>query len=728
MMPENLIMTKAQKGSEDSQKKRYDKWFCFPLLFTGVSALIILFSLVKFWVSSESFNFQEYSVLSDSAAHTVKTSLSNSKDPSDLSQVLFVIHEKYHQIDNMAIILQDDRGVFAVNSVLKEFPLPFDTEKKLSEYLSRSHVKSVFVKERSNVFLIFFVPIDFPDTAPAGYLACRFQIEEPFSLILLGALIVFWIFSFALLFIYYRYNRIVLNRLLGDREKSRIKARDQAIFLETLINTIPVPIFYKDYNGVYRGCNYEYARSIVGTSPDEIIGHNIEELPDLYPTDLVEKIRCLDRELLENPGVQCYESEVLCADGQRREFKFNKATFGDEDDCVYGIVGVMLDITRQKNIEKDLRRSEYLAHCLINANRDVALLIDCQGRILAANQVLADIVKIDPRHIKGQSLYDLYPTNVLEIYLHNIRKTIDSKSPREFPVWSNNRCFQILLYPVFDITSNEVESLAIFGRDITDHIGQMEELKRNEETTRALLNAPDELAALIDRDSNVLLINDAGAELLKVKPDEIIGTCLHYLMPPEVSDYRCERLETVIETGQPVRFQDSMYERWYENRIYPVIDEFNKVSCLALYSRDITEKMELEEDNIRLKYILDSAPDIIVFFQYDGLITYLNKKARENLDIKVGDNFFSYSDCSYYLEEDFNLIQNTGIPIAREKGEWVAEVTIKDKSGKDIKGIQIIKVDNVELGQHDNMVSIIRDHPLAKTYEKHTGNSAKQTV
>ncbi len=66
-------------------------------------------------------------------------------------------------------------------------------------------------------------------------------------------------------------------RLVGAHtditEMKRIEAsvRDQVAFLSTLLDTIPSPIYYKDAEGVYLGCNRAFA-AIHGRTVEEVVG------------------------------------------------------------------------------------------------------------------------------------------------------------------------------------------------------------------------------------------------------------------------------------------------------------------------------------------------------------------------------------------------------------------------------------------------------------------------
>ena len=55
-------------------------------------------------------------------------------------------------------------------------------------------------------------------------------------------------------------------------------------FLKLLINTIPLPLFFKDVKGRYQGCNDAFA-DLMGRSREEIVGRTVF---DLAPPEVAE--------------------------------------------------------------------------------------------------------------------------------------------------------------------------------------------------------------------------------------------------------------------------------------------------------------------------------------------------------------------------------------------------------------------------------------------------------
>ncbi|HEY6837513.1 MAG TPA: EAL domain-containing protein, partial [Geobacteraceae bacterium] len=124
--------------------------------------------------------------------------------------------------------------------------------------------------------------------------------------------------------------------------------------LQTIIDSIPAPLFFKDQEGRYRGCNKAFEEAM-GLPRERITGKTVY---DVAPSELAEVYHRADLELMARQGTQVYETTVLFADGRKRDIMFHKAVYPDETGVAAGLVGTMLDITDRKRSEEDVREKE----------------------------------------------------------------------------------------------------------------------------------------------------------------------------------------------------------------------------------------------------------------------------------------------------------------------------------------------------------------------------------
>jgi PAS domain S-box-containing protein len=161
-------------------------------------------------------------------------------------------------------------------------------------------------------------------------------------------------------------------RLERDRKEAARQQAEEALaahleFLRLLLDTIPNPIFFKDAQGAYLGCNKAF-EDFLGVTRQEIVGKSVY---DLSPRELADEYHRMDLAAFEATGTQVYESQVQAADGARRHVVFHKATFPDPAGDVGGLVGIITDITDLKQAEAELRQSEQRFRLMAETIQDV---------------------------------------------------------------------------------------------------------------------------------------------------------------------------------------------------------------------------------------------------------------------------------------------------------------------------------------------------------------------
>lgn len=120
--------------------------------------------------------------------------------------------------------------------------------------------------------------------------------------------------------------------------------------VQSVLDALPVPVFFKDRKGVYQGCNKAFTE-IMGKRPDELLGMTVF---DLSPHDLAQVYFDADESLMASGGEQRYEAQIQIPSGERRDVMFYKAVLRDAQGQVTGLVGTLLDITERKALEMRL--------------------------------------------------------------------------------------------------------------------------------------------------------------------------------------------------------------------------------------------------------------------------------------------------------------------------------------------------------------------------------------
>jgi PAS domain S-box-containing protein len=274
-----------------------------------------------------------------------------------------------------------------------------------------------------------------------------------------------------------------------ERKVAEKKEREQAAFVQTILDTVPAPIFYKDAAGLYLGCNTAFEHYI-GKSRTNVVGKSVF---DLAPPDLAQIYYNADRELLHQGGTQSYETQVVFADGSRHDVLFSKAVFYREDGAANGLVGAILDITERKQAELALAESESrykkLFHefeTIFNGIPDSLTVWSSDMRVLWANRSSSG----NHEQIAGKNCQELCTINFTQDDACEVRRSFTTGTIAEgVHKTQDGRTWGVKAFPLRN-AAGAVDRVIRLASDLTERMVLREEAAR-----AAHLAALGELAA-----------------------------------------------------------------------------------------------------------------------------------------------------------------------------------------------------------------------------------------
>lgn len=235
--------------------------------------------------------------------------------------------------------------------------------------------------------------------------------------------------------------------------------------LETIIDSIPIPVFYKDIDGRYLGCNKAFS-DFLGKPKNEIVGKTVH---DMGPKEIADKYQEKDEELFNNPGrPQVYEWKVMTRDGELRCVIFSKSTFTDPEDNVAGLIGMISDITERVKAEEEIRNLAKFPQ----ENPSPVLRIGQDGTVLYTNVAGKSLLKTFGCDIGRATPPEWRPW---------VAEAMGSPSPVQHELDHEGRIFSFAMAPV-----KEGGYVNWYGTDITDRKQAEEALRESE---RRLISA-----------------------------------------------------------------------------------------------------------------------------------------------------------------------------------------------------------------------------------------------
>jgi PAS domain S-box-containing protein len=141
---------------------------------------------------------------------------------------------------------------------------------------------------------------------------------------------------------------------ITERRRNEAEIRRQQALIGSLLDSIPDPIFFKDLEGVYMGCNPAFAE-YVGRTKEEIVGSTDYEI---FDRAVAYGIRLDDRSMLDQLQPRHIDEWITYPDGRRAlQDTLKTPYYGPSGDLV-GILGISRDITARKLAEDDRHEME----------------------------------------------------------------------------------------------------------------------------------------------------------------------------------------------------------------------------------------------------------------------------------------------------------------------------------------------------------------------------------
>ncbi|MBF0528567.1 MAG: PAS domain S-box protein [Deltaproteobacteria bacterium] len=227
-------------------------------------------------------------------------------------------------------------------------------------------------------------------------------------------------------------GRRASNRDITELKQTMDALNDSGVFLYTLLNAIPIPVFYKDTDGRYIGVNKSF-EEFCGLSNKEVVGKTVF---DIFPKELALVYYAKDNELFHLAGTQVLETQLKDGNGIIHDVVFHKATFTDPQGQISGLIGATIDITERKKAEKELReKSEELELFFSNAI-DLLCIADTDGCFRRLNVEWEKTLGFRLAELEGRRLLDFVHPDDLAGTLETLAKLGKGQEILNF----TNRC------------------------------------------------------------------------------------------------------------------------------------------------------------------------------------------------------------------------------------------------------------------------------------------------
>jgi PAS domain S-box-containing protein len=409
-------------------------------------------------------------------------------------------------------------------------------------------------------------------------------------------------------------------RDITEQKRAEEVRREHARFLQTMIDSLPTPVFYKDTEGRYLGCNKAF-EILLGKSRQAIMGR---ALSDLIAPEGAEFNAQMDNRLLQAGGNQTYEYYLITADGAYREAIFSKAVFLNADGSLGGIIGTIIDITERKQTEAALRESEQRYRMLAENIIDVIWTTDLDIRLTYISPSVKRQRGYGPEELLGKTPEEtMTPASALTVrsaLRDLLARACDSSEESFAPARYEVEAFRkdgATFFAEVEITLlldplGQASGVLGVTRDISARKQAEQALLESERQFREVLENVNLIAVTLDLQGRIIFCNDFLLQLTGYDRREVIGKdWFEQFVPPETREVLRVTFDGKVPDGLfPSPYEGDVLTRAGDRHIIswsntPLRDPRGEITGVTSIGEDITERKRAEAEIRRLNEELE---------------------------------------------------------------------------------------------------------------------------
>ncbi|MGR8929271.1 MAG: bifunctional diguanylate cyclase/phosphodiesterase [Gammaproteobacteria bacterium] len=475
---------------------------------------------------------------------------------------------------------------------------------------------------------------------------------------------------------------------LTDQIKANKALSDSNILLQTILETLPLRVFWKDRTSHYLGGNHLFARDAGLETVEELLNKTDDELGWW---EQAAAYQANDKRVIETGQAIVNSEEPRSApNGQTSWLRFSKLPLRNSEKKIIGVLGVYEDISMRKRIDDQLLWRTTFLETLLEATPDGIVAVDVVGNKLLQNQRLVDLWRIPPEiaeqtddkiqleFVKNQTVNpERFLEKVAYLYAHPDETSTDEVELK------NGVMLLRFTSPIRDRSGHNYGRLWYFS-DVTETRKAERSLRQKEYYQRSLIDNFPFQVWLKDKDSRYLAVNKTFAQHCHVDIRHIIGKTDFDLFSSEIADvHRCED-QIVMSSGQRQTVEKEVEfdgrKAWFETYCAPLTDDTGAISGTVGFSRDITERKEAEDALKLAALVFDNSSEAMIVTDADNKILMINAAFTQVTGYTLDEVVGKYPKILASGRHDKSFYQTMWASL-NATGSWRGEIENRRKDG-----------------------------------------------
>ena len=472
-----------------------------------------------------------------------------------------------------------------------------------------------------------------------------------------------------------------------ERKRAEEALANEQYLLNSLIETIPDGIYFKDNNSRFIRINNMQAKRFGLNDPQEAIGKTDYDFFDeehARPAFEDEQRIIVTGE----PLIGLQEKEVW-PDGHTTWVSTTKMPLRDKTGKIIGIMGISRDITEHKLAEEALQESEEKYRSIVETTTEWIWEIDVTGKHTFSNPGVTAILGYRPEEIIGQSSFPLlHAEDLSEVETKLPRLMAEKNGWRGWILrWRHKdgsyRFLESNAEPILDSTGC-VRGYRGSDRDITERKKVEELLRENEEIFRYFMEYSPIYVFFWDENIRALRLSKNYETMLGKPVVELLGKNMNELFPSDLAKNMVANDMRILKEGKAITVEEERNDRFYSTIKFPIFID-GKPRYLAGYTMDITEHRHAEEalktSEEKFRTIFNNASDGMFLFDMEARKFMMCNAACSKMLGYTGEEFLNLDIATIHPSEELPSILEQFEKILRGEEGVRSDIKFKCKDG-----------------------------------------------
>ncbi len=295
---------------------------------------------------------------------------------------------------------------------------------------------------------------------------------------------------------------------------------------------------------------------------------------------------------------------------------------------VAAVVTVSTDVTAFKSAQRAVADSEARFRTFVE-QAPIGIGVAREGRVVFSNPRRARMFGYETSaELIGRSILDsVAPEARAEIAERNRKREAGEQVPTDYQtigLCRDGTKFPLRVRAVRTELSDGPATL-LFTDDLTAQQEAGEALRSSEGRYRTLAEASSDCILTMNLDLRLMYINRAGAAMVGLRPEDVIGRPILDLVHPEAAPVIRKQVQEALQVGRPInRVAQAPLGgrlRWMDASVVPLAKGDGQFDGLLVVARDVTDRMTSDQ---RYGAILQTAIDGFWINDQDGRIVEVN--------------------------------------------------------------------------------------------------------